>query len=257
MSGETKQEKTLLENIESSQEKVETVIKTTNATFAWVEKIHNFISKFGLKKLIMDLVAVGVLVFIGLWFFQPGVFSNRLDKYREERHNEKMAERMNNTPLIQEELDKFRLQVNASWVSVWELHNSTNNLDGMPFIFASLTYESMNPALIPIADQFDNVRLSLYPLATHLYKNEMWVGDVEDLQKVDNTAYYRAKALGIKYLGFKLMEIEHAPNAVLSFAFTEGTEMPDTSYVTQSCVFTSYKVNSLLCVGGNNSNKRK
>lgn len=250
MSGETKEEKTLLESMETGQEKIDAVIKTTNATFGWVEKIHAFISKNGIKKLVMDLMVLAALVFIGLWIFQPGVFSNRLDKYREERHNEKMAERINNTPLIQEELDKFRLQVNASWVSVWELHNSTNNLDGMPFIFASLTYESMNPALIPIADQFDNVRLSLYPLSTYLYQKEMWVGDVETLREVDNTAYYRAKALGIKYLGFKLMEIEHAPNAVLSFAYVEGVEMPDTSYVSQTCIYTSYKVNSLLTVGG-------
>ena len=261
MSGETKQEKTLLENIESSQEKVDTVIKTTNTTFAWVERIHKFVTKNGLKKLVMDLFAVGAVVFISLWFFQPGVFQNRLDRYREERHAQKMTERMNNTPLIQSELDKFRLSAGASWTSVWELHNSTNNLDGMPFIFASLTYESMNPALIPIADQFDNVRLSLYPLATYLYKNEMWHGTVEELQEIDNTAYYRAKALGIVYLGFRIMDVEGSPNAVMSFAYVEGSELPEgkeLNTMIQNWVMTSYKVNSLLSVGGEvKTTKRK
>ena len=250
MSGETKEEKTLLESMESGNEKIDAVIKTTNATIGWIGMIHKFITDYGLKKLVMDLLGVCVVVFIALWIFQPGIFSNRLDKYREARHAEKMVERMNNTPLIQAELDKFRLRTDASWVSIWELHNSTNNLDGMPFLFASLTYESMNPALTPIAEQFDNVRLSLYPLAAYLREREMWYGDVEALKEVDNTAYYRAKALGIKYLGFRLMEIEDSPNAVMSFAFVEGARLPDENAMVQDWVMASYKVNSLLSVGG-------
>lgn len=250
MSGETKEEKTLLESMESGNEKIDAVIKTTNATIGWIGMIHRFITDYGLKKLVMDLLGVCVVVFVALWIFQPGIFSNRLDKYREARHAEKMVERMNNTPLIQAELDKFRLRTDASWVSIWELHNSTNNLDGMPFLFASLTYESMNPALTPIAEQFDNVRLSLYPLASYLREKEMWYGDVEALKEVDNTAYYRAKALGIKYLGFRLMEIEDSPNAVMSFAFVEGARLPDENAMVQDWVMASYKVNSLLSVGG-------
>lgn len=250
MSGETKEEKTLLESMESGNEKIDAVIKTTNATIGWIGMIHKFITDYGLKKLVMDLLGVCVVVFVALWIFQPGIFSNRLDKYREARHAEKMVERMNNTPLIQAELDKFRLRTDASWVSIWELHNSTNNLDGMPFLFASLTYESMNPALTPIAEQFDNVRLSLYPLASYLREREMWYGDVEALKEVDNTAYYRAKALGIKYLGFRLMEIEDSPNAVMSFAFVEGARLPDENAMVQDWVMASYKVNSLLSVGG-------
>ena len=250
MSGETKEEKTLLESMESGNEKIDALIKTTNATIGWIGMIHKFITDYGLKKLVMDLLGVCVVVFVALWIFQPGIFSNRLDKYREARHAEKMVERMNNTPLIQAELDKFRLRTDASWVSIWELHNSTNNLDGMPFLFASLTYESMNPALTPIAEQFDNVRLSLYPLASYLREREMWYGDVEALKEVDNTAYYRAKALGIKYLGFRLMEIENSPNAVMSFAFVEGARLPDENAMVQDWVRASYKVNSLLSVGG-------
>lgn len=256
MSVETEKQKNILDTIESGNEKIDAVIKTTNATIGWVEVVHNFIKKNGFKKLVMDIIAVCIVVFIGLWIFQPGIFSNRLDQYREQKHAEKMVERMNNTPLIQAELDKFRLMTDASWVSIWELHNSTNNLDGMPFLFASLTYESMNPGLTPIAEQFDNVRLSLYPLATYLRENEMWYGGVEDLKEIDNTAYYRAKALGIKYLGFRLMEIENTPNAVMSFAYVEGANIINEKYLVQDWVMSSYKVNSLLTVSGGTKKKK-
>ena len=153
-------------------------------------------------------------------------------------------------------LDKFRLKTDASWTSIWELHNSTNNLDGMPFLFASLTYESMNPVLTPIAEQFDNVRISLYPLGSYLRENEMWFGEVEMLKDIDNSAYYRAKALGIKYLGFRLMEIEGAPNALMSFAYVEGVDIPNENLLLQEWVMTSYKVNTLLTVGGDTKKKK-
>ena len=255
MSEEKKEQKTILESMESGNEKIDAVIKTTNATIGWVETIHKFIKKNGFKKLVMDLITVAAVVFVAIWIFQPGILSNRLDKYREQRHAEKMVERMNNTPLIQAELDKFRLSTNASWVSIWELHNSTNNLDGMPFLFASLTYESINPVLTPIAEQFDNVRLSLYPLVSYLRENEMWYGSVEDLKEIDNTAYYRAKALGISFLGFRFMEIEGSPNACMSFAFTDEDEIRNKNGLVQSWVLASYKVNSLLSVGGSKNKK--
>lgn len=253
--GENKQ-KTLLEGMEDGHEKIDAVIKTTNATFKWVGAVQRFIQRYGFKKLFINLIIVGGVVIVGLAFFQPGILSNRLDQYREQKHAEKMAERMNNTPLIQAELDKFKIKTDASWVSIWELHNSTNNLNGMPFLFASLTYESMNPALTPIAEQFDNVRLSLYPLTSYLRENEMWYGSVEEIKEVDNTAYYRAKALGIKYLGFRLMENEGAPNAVMSFAYVEGANVADERLLVQEWIMSSYKVNSLLSVGGNEKKKK-
>jgi hypothetical protein len=126
----------------------------------------------------------------------------------------------------------------------------------MPFLFASLTYESMNPVLTPIAEQFDNVRLSLYPLGTYLREHEMWYGSVEDLKEVDNSAYYRAKALGIKYLGFRLMEIEGSPNAMMSFAYVEGAEVLNENELVQNWIMSSYKVNSLLSVNGGQKKKK-
>ena len=63
MSGETNEQKTLLDSMESGNEKIDAVIKTTNATIGWVETIHRFIRKNGFKKLVMDIIAVAIVVF--------------------------------------------------------------------------------------------------------------------------------------------------------------------------------------------------
>ena len=251
MSGETKQ--SILESMESGNEKINAVIKTTNATFKWLDYINKFITKNGIKRIFTSLFVVFSVVIGGIWLFDPGVFVDRIEKYKEERHEARAEIRTNNTPLVQEELDKFRKQYNISWAAVWELHNSTNNLDGLPFLFASLTYESMHPGLTPIASQFDEVRLSLHPLSTYLKEHEIWCGSVEELQEIDPASYYRAKALNIEYLGFKLITVNGAPKLVLSAAYVEGCEIPNFDKLKESCVYTSYKIGGLLTVSKENS----
>jgi hypothetical protein len=76
----------------------------------------------------------------------------------------------------------------------------------------------------------------------------MWYGSVEELKEIDYSGYYRAKALDIEYLGFKIMDVEDSPNAALSFAFVEGTELPNMEEFIASWVRTSYKINGLLTV---------
>ncbi len=52
------------------------------------------------------------------------------------------------------------------------------------------------------------------------------------------------------------MEIEGSPNAVMSFAYVEGADIPNESTLVQDWVMTSYKVNSLLTVGGDAKKKK-
>lgn len=238
------QEETKLEIQPESQEV--SPVERADTVMTWVDKFLKLIHKYSAKKILEAMLFVVLLVFLGIFTFKPETVFKSYEDYREKQHTERMDTRNNNTPLIQSELDNLRIRYGASWVSVWELHNNTNNLEGLPFIFASLNYESMKPGIIPIADQFDDVRLSLHPLSTYLRKHEMWYGDVESLLTIDYSAYYRAKALGIKYLGFMLMDVEGAPNAILSFAFTENDELPDEKDFVQAWTRSSYKINGLL-----------
>ena len=223
-------------------ERVETSLK-------WIDKALALLNKYSAKKVLQAILVVFLVIFLGIFAFKPESIFQSYEDFREQTHSERMDKRTDVTPQIQEELDKFRKQYDISWAAVWEFHNNTNNLDGLPFIFVSLNYESRNPALIPIAEQFDDVRVSLYPLVTYLRQNDMWYGSVDDLLEVDNTAYYRAKALGIKYIGFRLMDIDGTPNAALTFAFADGAEVPENmnSFI-QSWVTTSYKINSVLAI---------
>ena len=242
------QETTIEPQVEQEKNESTDVKGNVDATMNWLDKALNLLNKYSAKKILQAILVVFVVIFMALFAFKPESIFKSYDEYKAKAHSERMDTRNNNTPLIQSELDNLRVRYGATWVSVWELHNNTNNLDGLPFIFASLNYESVKPGAIPISDQFDELRLSLHPLSTYLRKNDMWYGSVEELKEIDYSGYYRAKALGIDYLGFKIMDVEDSPNAALSFAFVEGTELPNMEEFIASWVRTSYKINGLLTV---------
>lgn len=242
------QETTIEPQVEQEKNESTDVKGNVDATMNWLDKALNLLNKYSAKKILQAILVVFVVIFMALFAFKPESIFKSYDEYKAKAHSERMDTRNNNTPLIQSELDNLRVRYGATWVSVWELHNNTNNLDGLPFIFASLNYESVKPGAIPISDQFDELRLSLHPLSTYLRKNDMWYGSVEELKEIDYSGYYRAKALDIEYLGFKIMDVEDSPNAALSFAFVEGTELPNMEEFIASWVRTSYKINGLLTV---------
>ena len=216
-------------------------------TMTWIDKVLAMFNKYSAKKVLQAILVVFLVVFLALFTFKPEEIFKSYDDYKKQEHNDGMGQRDDITPTIQNYLDALRKQYGLSWVSVWEFHNNTNNLDGLPFIFASLNYESMNPGLTPIAEQFDNVRVSLYPLVTYLKQKNVWYGEVDSLQEIDHTAYYRAKALGIKYVGFRVMKVDGTPNAVLSFAIVDGADMPeDMNDFIQSWSETAYDINTIL-----------
>lgn len=242
------QETTLEPQVEQEKNESTDVKGNVDATMNWLDKALNLLNKYSAKKILQAILVVFVVIFMALFAFKPEAIFKSYDEYKAKAHSERMDTRNNNTPLIQSELDNLRVRYGATWVSVWELHNNTNNLDGLPFIFASLNYESIKPGAIPLSDQFDELRLSLHPLSTYLMKHDMWYGNVEELRDIDYSGYYRAKALGIEYLGFKIMDVEGSPNAALSFAFVEGAEMPDMENFIAAWIRASYKINGLLTV---------
>lgn len=234
--------------LEFENEKVEATTGAHNGTMNIMEKFLSLIDRFGIRKIFEAMLLVVLFVFLTIFAFKPESVFNAYDKYKETQHNERMVERLDNTPLIQETIDEYRNKVGASRVAVFELHNSTNSLEGMPFLFASMTYESINPALESAAKEYDNVRLSLHPIISYLRDNEVWYGKIEDLVELDHIAYQRLRVIEAKYVGFKLLETDRVPTALVVTIFNEGSNIQNLKYVKEESFMMTYKVNALLSV---------
>lgn len=235
-----------LEAIEESMDRVEAIEKKHSATLNFIEKFLEMISRHGVKRIFEAMLLVVLVVFLSVFTFNPHIVFKAYDDYKVKEHTTAMQERIDNTPLIQDALEEFRTSIGASRAWVFELHNSTNSLDGMPFLFASMTYESVTPSLNTAAFEFDNIRLSLYKLATYLRNNEMWYGNVVDMEEIDRIAYQQLRIFNLSYAGFKMLNVEGTPNAILCFAYNDGHEDIDETIVMGKWMVAAYKINGLL-----------
>lgn len=61
---------------------------------------------------------------------------------------------------ISKELDHVLVKVGASRVSVIEYHNGTSSYAGIPFNFASMSYEAHDPNIYPMVNEFQAIPIS-------------------------------------------------------------------------------------------------
>jgi hypothetical protein len=61
---------------------------------------------------------------------------------------------------IAQELDHLVVKLDASRVCIIDYHNGTSNYSGIPFNFASMSYEARNPNVYPILPTFQSVPIS-------------------------------------------------------------------------------------------------
>lgn len=69
---------------------------------------------------------------------------------------------------INKELDHIVVRLDASRVCVVDYHNGTSNYAGIPFNFASMSYEAHDPNITPILSKFQSVPIS--PMVNMLLK---------------------------------------------------------------------------------------
>lgn len=171
-----------------------------------IEKIVKMIGNYGYKKVISAL-----LVFI-LFIFTIIIFSNQkviVEKILAEHKKEAQLENANNlqfrvkyvTPRVDAILYKLLAETKADRAWVIEMHNGIDNPTGLPFAFGDMTYEKMSNDTVPsVLIDYDRVNLSAYPISTYVIKNKKFVGNIDELKKIDKRMSMRVETNNIHYL---------------------------------------------------------
>lgn len=171
-----------------------------------LEKILGLLSKYGPFRVGGGIIVLVLLVLITTFFLnQKAIITNIIEEQKQEQideHNKNMQIRVNDiTPKINAVLLKLLIETNADRVFVIEMHNGSNNPTGLPFVYGEITYEQvMNDSTPMIADEYGNINLSRYQFASHVFRNEIFKGDINDLCKIDQKLGSRMKENSVKYI---------------------------------------------------------
>lgn len=199
-------------------------MNNVNTGLGWLDKALGMVEKYKLRTIFKALLII-IIISITVGFINnPTFVFEWYKKWEEDQHTERIEQRLQTNEKIHLACEKLMYKVGADRVMLLELHNGGTNIAGLPFLKASCIYEAMNDGVYPIADQYQQQQLSLIPFSSYLAQHTHWCGDVEDLQAIDKTLYYRMVSNGTEHFAAKCI---HGVNTPVAFIFVSFKEVPD------------------------------
>lgn len=166
-------------------------IEKTSDTIGWFEKMLEITSKYRISAILKTLGVIVLLAATVGFINNPMWIFEQYDKYKDKQHIEKLSHRLEHNEKIHILTEKLLYRVNADRVLLLELHNGNSGLGGIPFAKCSATYEALNDGVVPVANEYQEMNLSLMPFANKLFDNGYWCGDTENLKEIDKALCYR------------------------------------------------------------------
>lgn len=190
----------------------------------WLERVLDLIKKYSIGEFFKAFLIILLTALVIGFIAKPTYVFEKYDEWQTKQHSAKMEKRLINNEKVHILAEKLLYKVNADRVLVLELHNGVSSNSGLPFAKCSATYEAINEGVQPVANQYQEVNLSLMPFATKLIEEDYWCGNTEDLMKIDKALCYRM--LGNDTSHFAGCVI-HGVDKPLAFIFVKFKSLPE------------------------------
>lgn len=148
------------------------------------------------------------------------------ERKKEEVHNGLVDKRFEATTMISNKLKELVINLGADRVTLCEMHNGTNNLSGMPFIYLSMNAEEISPGYSYISDEFKNFNLAKFPFIANHFTEGSWIGSIEEIEAEDPYFAGKLKLTKAKHIAFMILRGKKHPIGILTVAYNEGNEDP-------------------------------
>ena len=170
-------------------------LQNTGTGLGFLERILTLVAKYRIWDFIKAFVVLVMLaIAVGL-ISRPEWIFEQYDKWQQRQHTELINRRDDISGKTNMLLDKALYMMQADRIMVLEQHNGTNGNGGLSFNKCSCTYEVFDKCR-PLADQYQDINLSLLPFAYHLKQNGYWQGTVEDLKAIDKGLAFKMERNG-------------------------------------------------------------
>lgn len=161
-------------------------------------------------------------------------------------HEEHIRKRIKNSPLIRSELKDLLITLGATRASVCEMHNGTNNLAGIPFLYMDMTYEEKSPDVDCITDEYHNFNMGKYPFITSHFDGKSWIGSIDDVEKEDEHLAAKLKLGDSKYGAWVILRGVNSVIGFLCVTFNDKDDHPDKATIMSELMDSAQLISSLL-----------
>lgn len=230
--------------------KTTTTKNTKDDNFGALEKMLKLITKYGTWNIIKAIMLI-VAFFVVMWTTThlDTIFENVIIKQNEEKieyHESVMKRRNEIKPKIDLILKNTLEDLNADRVFVIEMHNGTNSLTGLPFIYCEMTYETCRKGVMRVDDEYGSVVLSRYTLPYYMSENRVYCGTVDELEEIDAKLAHRMRDNGTHYICVANMYSLDSYIGYVGIGYAEGSEPADEETLKTEVFKLSQRVSTLL-----------
>lgn len=150
------------------------------------------------------------------WFYKT---SNQIS----DTHHDKLTEyRIKIGPEIDKILQELCIEANGTRSFILEFHNGTNNPAGLPFYYMNMTYEwTDTEKTYSGASEWSELLISRFPLVPKCFSEGLYVGHVNDVEKVDQSLAHKLRAVDVNYLGCIMLYGKNKPIGILGISTGE------------------------------------
>lgn len=208
-------------NIEQEGNTSTSPASNTPIILRWLENALKLEHKYGFFNIIKSIFIIGLCVLLSYIVINPENFIKAISQLKEKEHKEMVDRRLSIEPELRMIIKDLRIITKASRAYICEFHNGTNNLNGMPFLYADMRYEDVADSVVNVDYDYQNQPLSRFPLASIMFKDRYWYGSIDELITIDERLGTRLKFNNVKWAAFIMLDGNLQEIGILGVSYSE------------------------------------
>jgi len=220
------------------------------AIVAGIDRLIRIVKKYGIWRVIEAIVILtAALYLIHNVSNIPQIVSDVFSHNKQQelvKHDAAIKTRRAIRPEIDDILHRSLSYLNADRVFIMELHNGTNSMSGLPFIYGEMTYEDAKTGISHIDEDYVSINLSRFEFPIYLKNNRMFYGTIEELSEIDEKLAMRMKSNEATYIA--IISLHGVTNELGYFGLTycNGNKPADEESIREQLTICSQKLAILL-----------
>lgn len=245
------EENEVTETIETPQNEQQMQTITENETnFNLLEKMLRLVVRYGVWNIIKAIMLLVAFIMV-MWTatHMDTIFEKVIMKQETKEvlyHESVMKHRTEIKPKIDLILKNTLDEMDADRVFVIEMHNGTNSLSGLPFVYCEMTYETCKKGIMRVDDEYGSVVLSRYTLPYYMSENSVYCGTVDELEEIDPKLAHRMRDNGTYYICVANMYSLNEYIGYVGIGYSEGSQPADKEKLKDAVFKMSQRVSTLL-----------
>ena len=220
------------------------------AIVAGIDRLIKMIKRHGIWRVLESIFVMSAALYLvynvsNIPEIVSDVFSHNKQQELVE-HDAAIKTRRAIRPEIDDILHRSLSYLNADRVFIMELHNGTNSMAGLPFIYGEMTYEDAKTGVSHIDEDYVSINLSRFEFPIYLKNNRMFYGTIDELSEIDEKLAMRMKSNEATYIA--IISLHGVTNELGYFGLTycNGNKPADEESIREQLTICSHKLAILL-----------